>query len=491
MLIGEYLIKIGKIRRSQLEAGLAEQRVTREPIGRILVRNGFLKQLDLVEALRERGPGTLQSEKSFVRSIPWKVLNATRTMVIADMPDIIYVSTLSSPAATERAIRPYIGERVLSFVAASPQRIDDYLIQARSMGRESDNILERLIRDALDTGASDLHIMPREKSYTALVRKHGVRRLEHEGSLDEYQSLVAQVKDRSKMDLAERRKPQDGAFSIEHNGRNVDMRVATLPIVGGEAMVIRVLDPERVNPELDRLGITRVDEFRKAVSRPDGLVLICGPTGSGKTTTLNSTIREMEVMERAIYSVEDPVEYTIPYVGQVATNETVGLDFARAVKAFMRADPDVIIVGEIRDLETARNAIKAAETGHMVLGTLHTSSILGVIGRLRDIGVEAHELRYLLRGALAQRLIRTVCPVCSGEGCEACEQSGYAGRTIVSECTYLPDEKAVQDVIDGKRSWDTMIEDVMVKLDQGITNRYEVERVFGAEATDLIANGVA
>lgn len=249
-------------------------------------------------------------------------------------------------------------------------------------------------------------------------------------------------------------------------------------------MVIRVLDPDRVNPVLENLGITRLGEFRRGVSRPDGLFLICGPTGSGKTTTLNAAVREMDVLGKAVFSIEDPSEYKIPYVGQVETNDTVGLDFARAVKAFMRNDPDIIILGEIRDNETAQNAIKAAETGHLVIGTLHTSSIHGVLGRLKNIGVPDHELRYLLRGVLVQRLVRKVCKECEGVGCKSCGQTGYSGRTIVSECVYLHDETQVQAVINGERWWDTLLDDALKKSAAGITDAREIERVFGAAAFD-------
>ena len=293
------------------------------------------------------------------------------------------------------------------------------------------------------------------------------------------------------MDLAERRIPQDGGVQVENNGRLSDMRVATLPTPDGqENIVIRLLDPDRIQPSLNLLGITRVDQWRMGVSRPEGICLICGPTGSGKTTTLNASVREMNRFEKAIYTVEDPVEYRIPYVGQININQPVGLDFARSIRAFMRADPDIIIVGEIRDVETARNAIKAAETGHLVLGTLHTSTIRGAIDRLRDIGVSADEMRYILRTVLVQRLVRTLCPSCKGEGCDDCFQSGYGGRTIVSECNYFPSVKEVDALIDGEITWPTMAEDAVLKIKEGMTDIKEVYRVFGEEAVPhLIREG--
>lgn len=490
MALGEYLISQGHLTKSRLEAALAEQSVTKEPLGRILVRNGFIRQDVLIEALRNQSPNALQNESALLPGVPADILISTNSMIVAALPDAVYVATLGSRTAAERALRPYVSGREIMFVPASPQRIDDYHFRIRQVwgGGEGDT-LDSMLRKALDDGASDIHILPRRHSYTVLVRRLGVRGLEREGPLEEYLSLAAQIKDRARMDLAERRVPQDGGFSIEHNGRIVDMRVATLPTTEGETIVIRLLDPDRANPRLDLLGITRVAELRKALTRNEGLVLICGPTGSGKTTTMNAAIREMEVLEKAIYTIEDPVEYRIPYTGQVAVNETVKLGFATAVRAFMRADPDVIVVGEIRDLDTARNAIKAAETGHLVIGTLHTSSVHGVIGRLRDIGVEAHELRYLLRGVIAQRLLRTVCPKCKGEDghCEVCGGSGYNHRTIVSEVVYLPDIASVEKVIAGETWWPSLMDDVLLKLENGITDEREVTRVFGAEFDDAKA----
>jgi type II secretory ATPase GspE/PulE/Tfp pilus assembly ATPase PilB-like protein len=270
----------------------------------------------------------------------------------------------------------------------------------------------------------------------------------------------------------------------------IDLRVATLPTTNGETIIIRLLDPDRVQPKLDGLGITRLTEWRNGVSRPEGLCLICGPTGSGKTTTLNASVKEMDRFGRAIHTVEDPVEYRIAYTNQVHINPAVGLDFSRAVRAFMRADPDVIILGEVRDTETARNAVKAAETGHLVVATLHTGSILGAVQRLRDLDVPAHELRHLIRSILVQRLIRVYCKECHGAGCPSCHNTGYAGRTVTSECAYFAGEAEVSALLEGKRNWPTMVEDALLKVDAGQTSLEEVRRVFGAEADGaLVARG--
>jgi len=194
----------------------------------------------------------------------------------------------------------------------------------------------------------------------------------------------------------------------------------------------------------------------------------------------------MNRFEQAIFSAEDPVEYRISYTGQVNTNPLLGLDFAKSVRAFMRADPDVIVLGEIRDAETARNAVKAAETGHLVLATLHTGSIFGAVQRLKDLDIPAFELRYLLRTILVQRLVRTYCTKCRGAGCPLCFNKGYAGRTLVTEAAYFSTEKEVNSLLEGNSWWPRMVEDAVLKYSQGLTSYEEVKRVFGAEAIELL-----
>ena len=261
----------------------------------------------------------------------------------------------------------------------------------------------------------------------------------------------------------------------------VDARVATVPTVNGEIVVIRLLDPDRANVKLGELGISRVDEWKVATNYPFGLCLVCGATGSGKTTTLNATVREMDRFGRAIRTVEEPVEYRIPYVGQVNVNRIVGLDFAQALRAFMRADPDVIILGEVRDLETASLTLRAAETGHLVMATLHTGTIRGTFGRMRSLGVAPVDIQPLLRGILVQRLIRTLCIACRGAGCHICFGSGYAGRTIVSECVSFRSEVEVRRAQEGEQWWPSMVEDALTKVESGTTTVDELKRVFHSE----------
>lgn len=477
--LGEVLLERGLVTQEKLDAALLEQTVTKERIGKILVRNGFLRQDALLEILRELDPNSLHEEAVYQNQVPNDVLLETRSMISARVEDAIYVSTLGSPNQVRSRFAPYLKGQRLIFTPANPVRITEYLTSLRNQKQDDTFSWERIFHDAMRMGCSDIHILPRFNTYTVLLRLDGLLHLHHEGDRDEYTAMVSRVKDLAKMDMAERRRPQDGGFSTEFSGRVVNFRVVTLPTVDGEKMVVRILDPDSSNHELGKLGISKIDEWRRAVARPSGICLICGPTGSGKTTTLAATVAEMNFLERAIYSVEDPVENRWAYAAQVNTNPTLGLGFPEAVRTFMRSDPDVIAVGEVRDMDTAMNALKAGETGHLVLATLHTDSIVQAIGRLVHIGVEPHELRNLLRGVLVQRLLRVYCKKCGGKGCDFCAHSGYKGRTVVSEVAYFRNDRDVLNVIEGKVNWQTLEQNAKEKVLLGMTSPEEFQRVFG------------
>lgn len=484
--LGQYLLEKNLVTQTQLDAALAEQQVTRDRLGLILVRNGFLPRAELVNAVMHVAPANLHSEVLFSTRVPPAELVASRTMVVAETGNTAYLATLGSEKQVLADLSKYYPGMAIKFVPVALEKLEKYL---RDIGGNNDSsLLETLIREALSDGVSDMHIVPRYASYTVMFRRHGVRQHHHEGSIDEYLVLVARIKDKAHMDLAERRTSQDGGFQAEHNGRLVDMRVVTLPTPDGEYVVIRLLDPDRVQPNLVKLGITNVTDWRKGIARPDGLCLICGPTGSGKTTTVNATIKELDRFGSAVFTAEDPVEYRLSYTGQVNVNNAVGLDFAKVVRAFMRADPDVIVLGEVRDAETAANAIRAADTGHLVLATLHTGSIQGAIQRITDLGVDSNDLVHILRAILVQRLVRTVCPHCHGAGCPACRNTGYAERTVVSECVYLRSEDEVQRLLDGGIWWENMLDDAVRKHLRGDVDWREMTRVFGqAEAEAALA----
>lgn len=477
-----FLVKKELLSSTEKQIALAEYSITQEPIGVILIRNGFITHASFIDSVIEYNPLIIINEETVSSHIDYDFLIENQLMIIAETKDRIYLSTLFREDVVENEIKDILPDKEVIFLPAIVDKVDKYIDKIKQMAYSESSFLETILKDALKDEASDIHIIPKYDSYSIFFRIIGVKKLIHEGPLEEYYSLVARIKDRSKMDLAEKRIPQDGGFQIENNSKFVDMRVATIPTVStNEQVIIRLLDPDRIKPSLDLLGITRIDQWRKGVSRPDGIALICGPTGSGKTTTLQASIREMDRFGKAIYTVEDPVEYRIPFVGQVNINKTVGLDFPAAIKAFMRADPDIMMIGEIRDEETARIAIKGAETGHLVVGTLHTNSIRNTVDRLRDIGVSAKELRYILRTVLVQRLIRTICEKCSGKGCQSCNNEGYIGRTVVSECEYFKDEHDFDKIINNEIDWPLIIDDAISKVEQGYSTPDEIIRVFGEE----------
>ncbi len=485
--LAAYLLDRGLVSRPILNAALAEQRVTGEPLGSILVRNGFVARADLTEAQTSHEAAAHMPEPVAATPVPLRLLEKHAIIVTGETKDAVYISTLHEEMIAARVVAKYYPGKRVRFVAFVPDHFDDFLDRVRrGESAEGDpEGLDTLLSQAVEAGASDIHIAPRRKSYSVFFRVNGVRRLVHEGTLEQYATIAAQIKDRAAMDLAERRVPQEGRFDVELRGRAVDLRVATVPSVDGEILVLRILDAERIQPILDKLGITRVAEWRRSVDQRHGLCLVCGPTGSGKTTTLTATVREMDRLGKAVYSIEDPVEYRVAYAGQVSVNPAVSLDFAQVVRSFMRADPDVIVLGEVRDEETAKIAVRAADTGHMVLTTLHTGSVQGAIDRMRHLGVAPHDLKNLLRCVLVQSLIRTTCTACRGAGCEACGDSGYGGRTVVSECAPFENGAAVVAAAKGQRNWTTMMQDAVAKFHAGLTTGAEVRRVFGSEAQGL------
>jgi len=467
-----------------INAAIFERSVTEESVGFILVRSGFLDQQDLVDTILEIDFSDLENEELILPHIPGELLVDTRTMIVAQTTKEIYFSTMSKNRIAKETLEDYFPGREVKFIDANPEKIERYLEKISTINDSEASSLERIVREAIVGDISDIHIIPKKESYTIFYRHLGVRQLVKEGDIEDYLTLSSRIKDRSRMDLAERRIPQDGSFNIEFNGRLVDLRIATIPTIDGEVIVIRILDPKNANKPLDDLGISDLSQWKKAISRANGLAIVCGPTGSGKTTTLNSTVKFLDRFGKAIYTVEDPVEYNIEYIAQVNINHMVGLDFSKALRAFMRADPDIILVGEIRDLETARIAINAAEKGNMVLGTLHASSIRGAMSRFRDLGVPSSELKHVLRSVLTQNLIRVTCKTCQGEDskCKICRGSGYSQRTIISECSYFQTLNDVVRLIETEDVfWKPIIDDAMDLYKRGETDASEIERLFGAE----------
>ncbi|MDP4917437.1 MAG: ATPase, T2SS/T4P/T4SS family, partial [Haliea sp.] len=315
----------------------------------------------------------------------------------------------------------------------SGQSDDDFIEHLRDLASEAPVIrmVNQLIHRAVDMGASDIHIEPFEDGLQLRYRVDGVLQ-EHAdapaASLG--QAIASRIKLLAQMNIAERRLPQDGRIMIRVKGHELDLRVSTIPTVHGESIVMRVLDRDNIRLSLADMGFSSdtLERYRKLLDSPHGVLLVTGPTGSGKTTTLYASLASLDSERLKIITVEDPVEYQLQGVNQIQVQSQIELNFSRALRAILRQDPDIIMIGEMRDTETAQIGVQSALTGHLVLSTLHTNTAAGAITRLEDMGVERYLITSAVNGVLAQRLVRKRCTACHGAGCEACGQTGYAGR---------------------------------------------------------------
>lgn len=323
-------------------------------------------------------------------------------------------------------------------------------------------VVDRILRDAIASGASDIHLEPHREGLWVRLRIDGQLRTRHELPVSSAEAIAARVKMLAHLDVAERRRPQDGRFTSHGDGHAVDLRVASLPTITGEKLVLRVLPRADSVPDLQELAFhdTNLTQLEQLLTQPHGLILITGPTGSGKTLSTFALLRRLATPERHVVTVEDPVEIELPGVVQTQVQPKAGYDFPNALRALLRHDPDVMVVGEVRDRETAQLAVEAALTGHTVIASLHTTDAPGALTRLRELGIEAFKLAASLQGVLAQRLLRRVCAHCAeeriataserdwfaregipqsnlrlrrGRGCSACDGSGSAGRVAIHE----------------------------------------------------------
>ena len=307
-------------------------------------------------------------------------------------------------------------------------------------------MLNALLTQAARDGASDIHIEPYERHSSVRFRIDGTLREVVQPNRALHAALISRLKIMAELDIAEKRLPQDGRISLRLGSKAVDVRVSTLPSAHGERAVLRLLDKSEARLTLEAVGMQGrvLQQVSQLIGQPHGILLVTGPTGSGKTTTLYAALQRLDAAHNNIMTVEDPIEYELPGVGQTQVNAKIDLTFAKALRAILRQDPDVIMIGEIRDFETAQIAIQASLTGHLVLATLHTNDAASAISRLTDMGVEPFLLSSSLLGVLAQRLVRQRCTACAGAGCEACGHTGYAGRTGIFELLVATDEIRAQ-----------------------------------------------
>ena len=411
----------------------------------------------------------LQSDKGNLLLAPdapdWAVAEVSRAaggnLSVSAVADEEFDAVLSQVYAGKQGSSESVMEDIKDFVdlesaAAELEEVGDLL------DAENDapivRLLNAILAESLKENASDIHIEPYEKEALVRFRLDGVLRTVLSPSIQIAPLLISRIKVMSKLDIAERRLPQDGRMSVRLGGRSIDLRISTMPSSHGERVVMRLLDKDAGKLQTDDLGMaasTRA-ELEELVSRPHGIILVTGPTGSGKTTTLYAALQQMDRQERNIMTVEDPVEYDLPGISQTQINLRAGMTFARGLRAILRQDPDVILIGEIRDGETAEIATQASLTGHLVLSTMHTNTAAGAITRLQDLGVDSFLLASTVRGILSQRLMRKLCGQCRQEvqadefnrnllklepgasiyqskGCAECNNTGFSGRQAMFE----------------------------------------------------------
>ncbi|MDN5331989.1 MAG: type pilus assembly protein PilB [Tepidanaerobacteraceae bacterium] len=552
--LGDLLVESGMITPEQLEKALNEQRRTGERLGKILTRLGYVREKDILEVLEfQLGiPKVVledyQLDPEVVRTIPEALarrymavpirkdgnrllvamadplnLNAIDDLRLASGMEIVpaIASEKEIEAALGRFFEPRIDEDAISAleeikvdVAASWDTYDLDEPAAGGIDRAPVvQLVNQLITKAVRSKASDIHIEPQESHIAIRYRIDGLLREVLRLPPGVLNSLVSRIKIMAGMDIAEKRLPQDGRFQITLERRSVDLRVSTMPTVYGEKIVLRILDKANMLLNLDKLGFLpeTLEQYESLIRSSYGMILITGPTGSGKTTTLYATLNALNTPEKNIITIEDPVEYLLPGINQVRVNPKAGLDFARGLRAILRQDPDIIMVGEIRDRETADIAVRAATTGHLVFSTLHTNDAAGAVTRLLDMGIEPFLVNSSLLGVVAQRLVRLVCPQCRephepkpgdieyeftdeerkifyrGKGCRQCNYTGYQGRTAIHEILVMTDDirhlvsqkvhvsKIREAAIAGGMV--TLRDDGLSKAAKGLTTVQEVLRV--------------
>lgn len=510
MRFGIMLISKGYATKEQVQAAMWQSTVTDDALGNTLVSQGVIRQKDLMTLMEEFDSAQISTALQY--NVPIDdigFLHREKVAVFGMSQTTVYLACLGNQRAVERHFAKEFPDKALEFLGVRPQMIDAFLertdkLPAKTEERVStgevdsrieiiryvpektsdSDVLDMIVNLAGVRGGSDIHIEPKARSYTVLLRVNRLRKIIHEGPLGQYNALRAQVKDRARMDQMEFRRPQDGAYSQEIMGRMFDLRVATFPLnAGQEKIVIRLLDPDKAARRLTDLGISKTDDWNAACGYPHGLVIVAGKTNSGKSTTLISSLREQDRIGKSIYTIEDPIEHRVDFISQMAVNraESVRLDFQAATRAMMRGDPEIILIGEIRDKETAQAAVQAAESGHLVFSTLHAGTVRESVNRLKGFEIDDATLRPMLRGVLAQRLIRTLCGFCRGQGCGPCMMTGYDNMTVVSEMGFIPSENHFRKLVEGDIFWEPMVRDALRKLEMGVTDEREVYRVFRSE----------
>jgi len=479
-IFGQLLLERGCVTEEELTRALDDERLHGERIGETLVRMGVTSADDVAETLAiqlgipcEQAPLTptpaaLRAVRPDLarshRVIPMTVTARTIIIAMADPLDLGAVddlqfqtgrrvqATVATPDAIREASERCYGGALLALVEALPEHLrtdrstptDD--LERATRAAPVVRLVDRVLRSAIDERASDIHVEETGEDVRVRFRIDGALRQALDLPAAVRRAVLSRIKVMAGMDISVRRRAQDGRIPLEHAGRRLTLRVSTLPVNGGEKAVVRVLDSDAAPRSLAELGMAPKDliALRRLLARGDGVILVAGPTGSGKSTTLFAAMSELDRETRNVVTLEDPVEYRLPGASQIQVDRRAGLGFADALRATLRQDPDVVMIGEIRDRETAEIAMAAAVTGHLVLSTIHTTDAPGAATRLLNMGVPPFLVSGGLAGVLAQRLVRKCCMRCRGKGCDRCVD-GYRGRTGVFQMLTLTD--ALRDEI--------------------------------------------
>lgn len=553
--LGQLLVSRGKLEADALETALREHHKTGERLGTILSKLGFVSQEDVLSALAEQLQipfvrlGEQQIRKEVIEKIPAKLVNhynlvpleqynGTMRVAVSDPLDIHMLDDLrlmlkleiepvvATPKDIQDAIKRYYGigaatmEELMEDKAEETIDVERGIEDIDEMAEDASIVrfVNQVIGEAMSDRATDIHVEPLEHELRIRYRIDGML---YEAaippSIKRFQSaIISRIKIMADLNIAERRLPQDGKIKIKMADKEYDLRVSTVPTPYGESVSIRILSRDSELVALDRLGLDEhnVTILRSMIQKPHGILFVTGPTGSGKSTTLYASLSEINTVDKKILTVEDPIEYRIPGVTQVQVQEHIDLTFKHVLRSFLRQDPDVIMVGETRDAETAQTAIQAALTGHLVFSTLHTNDAAGAVTRLMDMGIEPFLIASSVEGLIAQRLVRVLCPHCKQQyeptpevlrrlmlnkldvtgaifmrpvGCEKCRYTGFRGRTAIYEIVRMSEELRAmivdrqpanilkkQAISTGMR---TIREDGWLKARAGVTTIDEVLRV--------------
>lgn len=544
--LGQLLLERGIITPEQLEEVLELQKKSKKFIGELLIEKGYVKKEDIIEALTEqkkadyvdlskiKGVKTeivkLIDENIARRFVCIPIAKEEDTLVVAmkDPMDIVAIDTLRR--ITGLRIKPVKGDetKIINFIdkfysgldnipetiselegiTEEEQEMDVSQLKVAAEDAPIVKFVNSLFVKAIEKRATDIHLEPREKDVSVRLRIDGILHNFPAPPKSAYPGIVTRIKILSNLDIGERRLPQDGRIKIKIGQKEVDIRTSTLPTIYGEKIVMRLLDKEKLVLNMEELGFEKeeLEKFKKALKKPYGMIIVTGPTGSGKTTTLYSGLTYINSPEKNIVTIEDPVEYQLEGINQVQVKPKIGLTFANVLRHLLRQDPDVIMVGEIRDLETAQIAIQASLTGHLVISTLHTNDTVSSISRLYYMGVEPYLIADAIHLILAQRLVRRICPECKtvdeeateiireteknknliaykGKGCSFCDFTGYYGRIAIYEV--LEFTKEIREMVLSKKSDDeireyakkqgmkTLRESAIKKVIDGITTLSE------------------